>query len=341
MSIHKIDNLGNLIYGYKVNCDTVNANGSNYGYSSVLCNDGGIMLTGRTDTSGVVVKLDNLGLFQWAKSYHPSTQKDYRPQNIIKKIDGSFIISGYSIDFVSGIGQVPFLMNIDSAGNLNWYNEYSLEQYNENAKIEIIETSTNSIIVFYANTGILIEIGNTGNVITRRRLSLGCKSIHPYINQLYFNCDDRLIVTSNDIIQENCIPIDSLPFQITKTVTSNSVVTNTYAKIEPYGTFFNYPLALFDTKAYIEQICNIVGVEEINKIEDIKIYPNPTNSIINITDVSNEIQNATIKIENNLGQVVFTSNYTKQINLSHFSSGIYFLTVQDNSNKKTVKIIKQ
>jgi hypothetical protein len=73
----------------------------------------------------------------------------------------------------------------------------------------------------------------------------------------------------------------------------------------------------------------------------ISIYPNPTNSILNIIDKQNQFQNATIEIKNYLGQVVLSSPFTSQINLQNFSAGMYFLTILNNSNKKTVKILKQ
>ena len=84
-----------------------------------------------------------------------------------------------------------------------------------------------------------------------------------------------------------------------------------------------------------------VGINEVARVENLKIYPNPTTSIINIEDENNLLQNATINIENNLGQVVFTAPFTNQINLSHLSSGMYFLTIKEKSNKQTVKILKE
>jgi hypothetical protein len=82
-------------------------------------------------------------------------------------------------------------------------------------------------------------------------------------------------------------------------------------------------------------------VNELNEYNSIKIYPNPTSSILNINDEQNQFQNAIIKIENYLGQKVLSVPFSDQIDLSNFSAGMYFLTIQDKSNKKTVKIIKQ
>lgn len=86
---------------------------------------------------------------------------------------------------------------------------------------------------------------------------------------------------------------------------------------------------------------SIIGVNEHDYFNPYKIYPNPTSSIINIVDENNQLQNATIQIKNNLGQFVYTSSFTSQINLYNLSAGMYFLSIEDKSSKKTIKIIKQ
>lgn len=85
---------------------------------------------------------------------------------------------------------------------------------------------------------------------------------------------------------------------------------------------------------------NTVGVSE-NAKTNIKIFPNPITSILNIIDEQNELQNSTIEIKNYLGQTVYDSPFDSQINLSHLSSGMYFLTLQNGNSFKTVKIVKQ
>jgi hypothetical protein len=88
------------------------------------------------------------------------------------------------------------------------------------------------------------------------------------------------------------------------------------------------------------QCVNVVGVNELNN-NQISVYPNPTASIINILDENNQLQNATIQITDYLGQLVYNSSFTTQINMSDFSSGMYFLIIQDGYYKKTVKVIKE
>lgn len=82
-------------------------------------------------------------------------------------------------------------------------------------------------------------------------------------------------------------------------------------------------------------------VDESNLNENIEIYPNPTNSVLKIIDKKNQFKNSIIEIENNIGQVVFTSSFSEKINISHLSTGMYFLTVYDKEISVLTKIIKQ
>lgn len=86
---------------------------------------------------------------------------------------------------------------------------------------------------------------------------------------------------------------------------------------------------------------SVISVNELEYFNSYEIYPNPATSIINIVDENNELKNSNIQITDYFGQLVFSSPFTSQINLSSLSAGMYFLTIDDKSNKKTVKIIKE
>ncbi len=88
-------------------------------------------------------------------------------------------------------------------------------------------------------------------------------------------------------------------------------------------------------------ITSDVSTKELKNELHISLYPNPTNSSINITTDQDQFQNAIIQIKNPLGQTVYTSPFSHQIDVSDFSPGIYFLTIEDRTNRKTVKIIKE
>ncbi|MCW3120738.1 MAG: S-layer protein [Flavipsychrobacter sp.] len=81
-----------------------------------------------------------------------------------------------------------------------------------------------------------------------------------------------------------------------------------------------------------------VSVSKIDITSDrIEIYPNPTNGLINI--LCNQKTNH-ISITNSLGQLIYSKDHSEkltQINMSHFSAGIYFVSVNDRNKYKVVK----
>jgi hypothetical protein len=89
-------------------------------------------------------------------------------------------------------------------------------------------------------------------------------------------------------------------------------------------------------------IAAIVGVED-NLINNVKIFPNPTNDILNINliNVSNKF---TYSFTNLLGQVVKKGNlldFANSIDVSNLNQGIYFVKIREESTQKfiTEKII--
>ncbi len=74
-------------------------------------------------------------------------------------------------------------------------------------------------------------------------------------------------------------------------------------------------------------------VTDINKKifvkDEMKIYPNPTNSILNIESIGSATH---LKITNFLGEVIYSTNILSQklqLNINDFRNGIYFLQIFD------------
>lgn len=84
----------------------------------------------------------------------------------------------------------------------------------------------------------------------------------------------------------------------------------------------------------------VTNVDEKSK-NKFTIYPNPITNILNIVNEQMDRHNSIIEIKDYLGQVVFTSPFTTQIDLSNLSRGMYFLSLEDKNNYQTIKIIKQ
>jgi hypothetical protein len=72
------------------------------------------------------------------------------------------------------------------------------------------------------------------------------------------------------------------------------------------------------------------GMAPISGESEIKIFPTPTGSILNISS-DEEVDKITIKNSN--GQVILSQEYSQKINVSIFSPGMYFVQLHMPSNK--------
>lgn len=92
---------------------------------------------------------------------------------------------------------------------------------------------------------------------------------------------------------------------------------------------------------YTVTIVSAAKVNETSKsiVSEIKLYPNPTTSILNITSVS---ENATYRVINLLGQVISKGKVENgAISVSKINAGNYILEVFDNETITTRRFIKQ
>ncbi len=92
-------------------------------------------------------------------------------------------------------------------------------------------------------------------------------------------------------------------------------------------------------------IFKTVNTENFTSINDIKVFPNPTVDIVNISFA--EKDDFEISISNSFGQLISKTKYYRvnslTLNLKNFIDGIYFILIK-NSDKmqyKTYKIVKQ
>lgn len=172
---------------------------------------------------------------------------------------------------------------------------------------------------------------------------------------------DTLIITPNPVdsltnIQFNITNQDTVSLTVF-TATGKIIKTYYNAIVLPIGLYNNdfiadtlpdgmyfVELKINSTKTLTVKLIkgvNTVGLKENRELKNVQIYPNPTNSFLNITSENNQLQNTTIDITNYLGQSILSIPFSNQLNLSSLVSGIYYLTLSDSTNKKTVKIIKE
>ncbi|MEN8927356.1 MAG: FG-GAP-like repeat-containing protein [Flavobacteriales bacterium] len=90
----------------------------------------------------------------------------------------------------------------------------------------------------------------------------------------------------------------------------------------------------------------VVSVDENEKpLNQIKIYPNPTTSIVNITTPQLDfLIDDKIELFSITGKLLFSKKFNKQnsiVELAQYPAGVYLLTVSSNNSKKAFRVIKE
>ena len=87
---------------------------------------------------------------------------------------------------------------------------------------------------------------------------------------------------------------------------------------------------------------------ENTAITNLEVYPNPSRDIFNVSFVSDEIQNLEISIINVVGEAVYTADldqfvgqFTKEVSLSTYPKGVYFLEITTDKGVINKKLILQ
>lgn len=92
---------------------------------------------------------------------------------------------------------------------------------------------------------------------------------------------------------------------------------------------------------FVMDITTNVSVEEHSKKRQISLFPNPTNSIINLDVSEDDLKGAKLSITNAIGQNISLSINNKQIDLSKAESGLYFISIKfSDGTQSTAKFLK-
>lgn len=106
------------------------------------------------------------------------------------------------------------------------------------------------------------------------------------------------------------------------------------------GLLVNFDLNGSSTSNFITSACantsvNTVEHEILNQID---IYPNPTNSLLNLTNAENILS---ITIKNHLGQIVLAPEPDSLIDISALSASSYFIEILTRNNRRQIfKLLK-
>jgi hypothetical protein len=187
-----------------------------------------------------------------------------------------------------------------------------------------------------------------------------------------FNGTSKLVATGtgtlqlpNGIILNDCLQLKTnfsgtgsvTIFTLAITVTITNVTYDYYHASQKYPVLsVNYSETAFKQGAGTPTITSnsaisvntnvFVGISESTLNSNFSIYPNPANNNLNVMLTNSSSENVTVKIFNNIGQLVKTINLgntkdiNQQIDISDLSSGIYMVKTTIGTASASKKLIK-
>jgi len=88
-------------------------------------------------------------------------------------------------------------------------------------------------------------------------------------------------------------------------------------------------------------LCAATGIDDLENVDGISIYPNPTKNIINIS--SAVIKNSEVAIYNMLGEMIYQNNSTTKntitVDMTNQPNGVYFVKVKSDNKVITSKVL--
>lgn len=86
-------------------------------------------------------------------------------------------------------------------------------------------------------------------------------------------------------------------------------------------------------------VSSLLAVSEAGNMKSVKIYPNPAEDVLNITNVSS---NASYEIFSAPGQIITRGTIGDgKINVKALVKGVYFITINNKEEKSTIKFVKK
>jgi hypothetical protein len=348
----RLDGSGNLIW---INVLTTN-NWVQIAFSAKQTPDNGFLLIGYIAelapyyTNTILIKLDESGVLSWSKKY---------------KLNSSMFSAGY--DFVNTPdGYLCYvnsgLMKIDFSGNVLWTKSYSdvLGSSINRAPPKLRQVSDGGYIMingsFFLNGGKIIKTDSQGNQLWANHVMVDAVDVietnqkelvivgngplvgvkMPQTNELQIG----IIQTDSSGNAADCV-FSSSGVPLIDTITASSV---TFTSITQGSSNIIYPdINTIDIDDRPGCVDCIGGITENAETMGISIFPNPATKIITI-ESEKEFKEAQLTIYNSKMQLVLQQSVKQkhlEIDISGFSSGVYFVKITSNNTTGVWKLVKQ
>ncbi len=347
--VSKLDPSGNFVwakkmggssndYGVAIAVDTSNnvyTSGYFWGTANFDPTFGSAYFTSAGSADMFISKLDSTGNFIWAKQMG-GTSDDYQA-GIAVDVKGNVYTTGRfngtaNFDPNGGIFNLSatgssdiFISKLDPFGNFVWAKQIGGSS-NDNGTSIALDTSNNVYTTGYFKGSIDFDPG--AGVYSLGSTTGG--------NDMFIS---KLNAAGNFVWAKSMggnLDVEGSAIYVNK---SGNVYTTGYfegtANFDPdiSSTLNLNSAGAADIFVHKMSQSNTTAIEEHTLANDIAIYPNPTNGILQI-ELGISINNITIQVFNSLGQIIIeerANSTLNTLNLQQFPSGLYFVQVMSNN----------
>ncbi len=160
----------------------------------------------------------------------------------------------------------------------------------------------------------------------------------PVGDDLFLRCEEHNLFRNNSSV--------NYPYPIGDVgLITTSSFGDTY-----YYYFYNWQIEKEKTECISErtEAALLVGVNELEGIVDLNVYPNPASQIMYIDFTSEKTQDLQLSLYDVLGQLVWTKSFisnanleTESIDISNLAKGAYQLRAEVDNSQQTFKVMVQ
>jgi len=196
------------------------------------------------------------------------------------------------------------------------------------------------------SSSILVTIDTNGGSITVSANTI-CGTALPISKQIAITAIDTALYWDGTELWCSFWPGPGITYQWIDCVTGIQV--GTFELFEPtqngsYACIISYN-GCVDTSSCWE--FDFTGIENINSFGNLSVFPNPTNKNITVQGHGMKTGSFELKLVDVFGQVLLQKNYIStstalntQLDISEFTSGIYFLYVESKNYSRILRITK-
>ena len=296
-----------------------------------------------TISRGFFMKITSSGEFDWGKEIYYS-EDDYQ---LFYSVD--FYQSDNSIYMIMGNYYKTFLGKLNLSGDILWAKSYNIPvpgtTQDGNAAQKIYRTDDNYLgFVSGEFFGDFLEVNENGEIISSSYLNLKPASVIKMDNQYLFIGNGPLLGVKNTSSYKENIGLmktdeDGNSYcsnSISRNIQDENLIVNSInANLENIGSSSEIELTISNIEINTREGCVDVigGFEELNQ-NQVEIYPNPANQIIQIA--SENMQNGILKIFAADGKLVKNNrslSIPNQLDISDLKNGLYFYQYETDDNQ--------